>query len=139
ENLERLVIDAFTTGVVLVILGSIRARLAEQARVEVALRAEAETERARVSAMMESVTDGFFSVDASWRYRFVNGRAERIVDRKREELLGTTIWEAFPTMRGSIWERELRRAVKTREPVHFEAFYPPLDSWFETHAYPASD
>lgn len=138
-NLERLVVDALSSGLVLIILGGIRGRLNEHMRREADLRAAVQTDHARLSAILESIGDGFFSVDTTWRYAYVNARAEALVGKGRDELLGTTIWEAFPQLRGSVWDREFRRALATQEPVHFEGFYAPLESWFETHAYPSAD
>jgi PAS domain S-box-containing protein len=49
------------------------------------------------------------------------------------------VWEAFPPLVGSTWDREYRRAVRQQVPVEFEEFYPPLATWFETRAYPSKD
>lgn len=139
ENVERLAIDVLSSVVVLAVLGGIKARLDEQTTLMASLRAAAETERTRLRGILESITDGFFSVDRQWRYTYVNTQAERIVGKPRGELLGVAMWDAFPPLKGSVWDREFHRAFETGAPVHFEAFYPPLDTWFETHAYPSEE
>ena len=38
----------------------------------------------RLASILEGISDGFFSVDREWRFTYVNGRAERIVDALRK-------------------------------------------------------
>jgi PAS domain S-box-containing protein len=103
------------------------------------VRKQAEPEHDRIVGILESITDGFFALDRRWRYTYVNQQAEQLVGRRREELLGKVVWDAFPALIGSIWEREYYRAVGQQVSVHFEEFYSPLNTWFETHAYPSDD
>jgi PAS domain S-box-containing protein len=99
----------------------------------------AQAGRARVTGILESISDGFFAVDREWRYVYVNAQAERLVGRTRDQLLGVPIWEAFPPLAGSRWDVEYQTARRTGRAVHFEEYYGPLDTWFETHAYPSPD
>jgi signal transduction histidine kinase len=49
------------------------------------------------------------------------------------------VWDVYPDIVGTKFEREMRRAAETRTPVAFEAFYPEVGSWAELHCYPLSD
>lgn len=89
--------------------------------------------------ILESITAAFFALDREWRFTYINAEAERLLSRTREELLGRNVWEEFPAAIGSTFKHEYRRAVDTQAAVAFEAFYPPLDTWFEARAYPSSD
>jgi PAS domain S-box-containing protein len=102
----------------------------EAARRERTLRAEAE-------ALLEGMTDGFVAVDAGWRFTYVNARAEAIYRRPRAELLGRTLWDAFPEVAGSAFEPVFRRAMADRRPAVVEAPYDPLGGWFEVNVDPA--
>lgn len=93
----------------------------------------------RVTTILESITDAFFAVDRDWRFTYVNREAERLLQRPREQLLGLSLWEEFTPAVGSPFEREYNRAVAEQATVHFEAFYPPFDSWYEVSAYPTHD
>ena len=56
------------------------------------------------------------------------------------EFLGKTVWEEWPATRGTLIEREYRRAVAEGVPVQFEFQYPgPRHVWVEIHAYPSED
>ena len=93
----------------------------------------------RLVTTLESITDAFFTVDRDWRFTYWNAEAERKIGRKREELLGRTLWEAFPDAKGSIFEQQYRQAVADNVAVTFEAHYPPIDRWLEIRVYPSSE
>jgi len=87
--------------------------------------------------ILESITDAFFALDADWRFTYVNAQAERLLARPRTELVGRVVWDEFPDAVGSVFEREYKRAAAARSTASFEAFFPPLGSWFEVRAFPA--
>jgi PAS domain S-box-containing protein len=93
--------------------------------------------RSELDEIFERIDDGFFALDDEWRFTHLNDEAERLLDRSREELLGEDVWEEFPDAAESTFRREYERAMGTQEAVTFEEFYPPLDAWFEAHAYPS--
>ncbi|WP_432491968.1 SpoIIE family protein phosphatase [Kineococcus auxinigenes] len=94
----------------------------------------------RIARVLESMSAAFYSLDRDWRFTYVNAEAERLLGRRREELLGGVLWELFPDTVGADFETEYRRAVRTGEPVSFEAHYPaPLDGWYELRAWPDPD
>src|SRR5690606_22239404 len=88
---------------------------------------------------LESITDGFFLLDPQWRFTFVNQRAEQMLERSAEDLLGTCVWEEFPDAVGSRFESQYRRAMSEGVSVQFEAQYDPLGRWFDVHAYPSQE
>ena len=95
---------------------------------------------ARVARVLETMSAAFFSLDRRWRFDYVNGEAERLLGRSREELRGGSIWELFPAAVGSAFEEHYRGAAAQQEPRVFEAYYPaPLDAWYEVRAYPGPD
>ena len=91
----------------------------------------------RLQETLESITDALFTLDLEWRFTYLNTRAEQVLHRSRDELLGRNVWEEFAPAVGSAFDIEYHRAMKEQEPVVFEQFYPPLNTWFEVHAYPS--
>ncbi|MBD0386278.1 MAG: GAF domain-containing protein [Nostoc sp. C3-bin3] len=106
---------------------------------EQAAYAESESARIRIANLLESITDAFFALDKKWRFTYVNGQAELLLQKKQNELLGQSIWEVFPELTDTTFHREYHRAILEQVSVEFEEFYPPLNSWFQVHAYPAKD
>lgn len=98
-----------------------------------------EEQRNRTTKILESITDAFFALDVNWRFTYLNQQAERLLQRQRTDLLGQVIWEKFPESIGSDFEQQYRRVVANNISVDFESYYPPLESWFCVHAYPAED
>ena len=93
----------------------------------------------RLAAMLERIGEGFIALDRDWMLTYVNAEAERIVQRKRGELLGQSLWQAFPEAVGSVFEAEYRRAVRDGVAVNFEEYFAPLGIWVEVRAYPSEE
>ena len=104
-------------------------------------RAELETRRvtARLSSTLESITDGFYTVDRDWRFTYVNGEAERMFQMQREALIGCVLWEAFPALVSTEFEHTYRRAARERTATTFVARYAPWDTWFRVSVYPSDE
>jgi PAS domain S-box-containing protein len=100
---------------------------------------EAEAARQRTFNILESITDGFFAIDQAWNFVYLNRQSEPLLQRQPEELLGKNLWEEFPESHNTIFEREYRRAIAEQTSVAFEAWYEPLNTWFEVHAYPSKE
>ncbi len=100
---------------------------------------EAETRElaGRLTNALESLTDGFFTIDREWRFTYVNGAAERMFTLPRAELLGQHIWTKFPEARGTVSQEQYERALRDNVVVQFETFYPPLGIWFDARAFPS--
>ncbi|AFZ16190.1 PAS domain S-box protein [Allocoleopsis franciscana] len=107
---------------------------AEQERLQLLHREQAAHNQ--ITKILESITDAFFALDGEWRFTYVNQQAERLLQRKRSELLGQSVWDEFPEAVTSLFYQEYHRAVTEEVSVEFEAFYPPLKTWFSVHAYP---
>ncbi|HEY3276135.1 MAG TPA: PAS domain S-box protein [Syntrophorhabdaceae bacterium] len=91
----------------------------------------------RFRMTLESITDGFVSLDREFRYTYVNEAATRFVGRTRDELLGRRPDEVFPEFPSQAFYRRFMRILEEGKPVHFEEYYgPPLNCWFESHCYP---
>jgi PAS domain S-box-containing protein len=104
---------------------------------EEAARVEAERGQRQMTAILESITDAFFAVDLDWRFTYVNGRAEKLLGRSREVLLGRVLWEVLPHVGDSVLGRGYRKAIQDRTKVELEEFSPGHEKWFHIHAYPS--
>lgn len=100
--------------------------------------AEARTRALEVqlSATMESITDGFYLLDANWNFIYLNATAERMFRQPRAALLGKSVWSVFPDKLGTLTEAEFHQTVQAQRTRHFEVYYPPLGAWFDVHSYP---
>jgi PAS domain S-box-containing protein len=95
--------------------------------------------RERIADTLERIDDAFFAVDDEWRITYFNANAERVLGREAEDILGKSLWAGFPEARDSRFYDQYSRAMETQEPVTFEEYYEPLETWFEVRAYPSAD
>ncbi|MBD1995661.1 PAS domain-containing protein [Leptolyngbya sp. FACHB-541] len=91
----------------------------------------------QVVDLLEGMTDGFFALDRQGRFTFVNRKAEQILQRSSEGLLGKVIWQVLPEMANSTFKREYTKAVDQQTSVSFEEFSHPLGRWIEVRAFPS--
>lgn len=86
---------------------------------------------------LESITDAFVALDPEWRYVYVNGHAERLLNRRREDMLGKVIWEVFPELPGSALEHEFRKTTQDSQPRTFEFYHEVALTWYDIQVYPS--
>jgi signal transduction histidine kinase/PAS domain-containing protein len=115
--------------------------------------AEVETERRLAEnaatftrGIIESITDPFVVHNAEWRFVYINSAAGRqfyrsghASDPNGQSLIGKVLWDAYPDIVGTDFEREMRRAATTRLPAQFEAFYAQTGRWTQLSCYPLHD
>jgi PAS domain S-box-containing protein len=90
--------------------------------------------------LLESMPAAFCSLDAQWRFRYVNAEAERLMGRPRETVVGESLWEAFPRMVGSVLEEAYRSSVATGKPMTVDASCPGArEGCFEVRVWPGPD
>ncbi len=85
----------------------------------------------------DRVTDAFFALDTDFRFTYLNDRAEMLLERSREELLGRVMWDEFPATVETQFPNSFHRAMDEQICVSFEVYHTPLETWFETRAYPS--
>ena len=90
----------------------------------------------RMTSILESMTDAFYTLDENWCFTYLNHQAEQSLQRSRVDLLGKNIWASFPEAVNTIFDTEYHRAATEQCSVAFETFYAPLHGWFEVRAYP---
>ena len=93
----------------------------------------------RASEILESITEGFLLLDRDWRFTYLNREGSRILGAAPEEVLGRTLWEAYPGLEGTEFERHYRSAMEGRQTAAFTAFYAGHQRWYEVHVYPSRD
>lgn len=112
-------------------------------RRELTLRERADSDRARVRRrlieVLESITDGFISLDRAWRFTYVNQRAANMLRRPARRLLGKVLGDQFPEVVDHPFYHVYEKAMTQHVPQTIEAYYPPWDRWFENRVYPTPE
>jgi PAS domain S-box-containing protein len=91
---------------------------------------------ADVEDILASISDGLAAFDNEWRFTYANAAAERMANRKAEDLIGRTIIDAFGPDPNNPF-LEIYRGSKARgEPVAFTAYSGVFARWLEIRGYP---
>lgn len=117
-------------------LASVRAG-AEMERRQI--EAAREAAHRRTLAILESIGDGFFSLDRQWRVTYVNEQGARLMGKSSAELLGKSLWTSFPQAETLPFRQAFERALAEQVSTSVDAFFAPLKAWFQARAYPSSD
>ncbi|MFD1563857.1 PAS domain S-box protein [Haloarchaeobius amylolyticus] len=96
---------------------------------------ELETELERIFGR---ISDAFYAVDDEFRFTHVNEHAEELLEHSEAELLGETLWDVFPDIRGFDEVRDaFHTALETQQSTSYELYYDTLDFWVEANLYPS--
>ncbi|MES2597305.1 MAG: PAS domain S-box protein [Verrucomicrobiota bacterium] len=107
---------------------------------ERALEARLRASEQRARQIVQSITDGFMTLDENWHITYLNPRGAGILEpleKTADKLAGQDFWKEFPEMLGTELEEKLRLAMSQQAPAFFETYYPPLKQWFDIRAYPS--
>jgi len=92
----------------------------------------------KLEDILESISDAFFSLDEDMVVTYFNNAAERILNRKRDDVIGHYLFDVFPEARGSIFEEKYRYAIEKKLFIAFETYFnvPPFVNWYDVRVYP---
>jgi diguanylate cyclase (GGDEF)-like protein/PAS domain S-box-containing protein len=93
----------------------------------------------RLGITLNSITEGFYTLDPEWRFTFLNPHGEHLLGRSSADLLGKSFWREFPGAIDTAFSEQMRAAVATGQQVEFESPYVPTDTWFEVRVYPFAE
>jgi PAS domain S-box-containing protein len=106
----------------------------ERKRAEEQLRQYSE----QIINILDSITDGFFVLDKSFRVTLWNHEAERITSLSSAEMVGNNFWDKFPEMVDTDTHQSFLRSMKKKITVTFEQYNERWDRWLETSVYPSA-
>ncbi|MEO7121325.1 MAG: PAS domain S-box protein, partial [Ginsengibacter sp.] len=89
------------------------------------------------NTILESIGDGFFTVDKNWIITYWNKQAEKMLSVSKNEIIGRRLWEIFGENVDSEFYKNFNKAVAKKKIVLFEDNYLSLNKWYEISAYPS--
>ena len=86
--------------------------------------------------ILESITDGFISVDQNWMITYCNKAAKKTLLISKDKLLGRNLWDANETHQ-IIRHSEMIVSAKEQKMTHsFEDYYKDINKWLLISFYP---
>ncbi|WP_339789355.1 PAS domain S-box protein [uncultured Imperialibacter sp.] len=96
----------------------------------------AEEERKEI---LESITDGFFAVDKTWKVIFWNTSASQMLGvSKAEEIVGQELWAEVPILKKSRFYPQAHHALEKQQPFVAVEEFKARKRWFEISLFPKS-
>jgi PAS domain S-box-containing protein len=90
--------------------------------------------------LLDSINDGFFAVDSEWRLTYLNSQAGSVFRFPADELLGKTLWEAWPEAAGSAFEPVFRLVMHLRQDAQLREIAPgKAETWLDVGVHPFLD
>lgn len=93
----------------------------------------------RLTHIIESITDGFYTLDKNWTVKYWNKEAERLLGRSREDIVGKNLWDVYPEAKVPQLYREYTRAAREKKTVSFEYFSQLNEQWLDVNVYPSEE
>lgn len=95
------------------------------------MHADLQKSHRQAEQILAHLTDGFFTLDASWRFTEVSGQVEHLLNKSRGAIIGRPAGPYFSGHISKGARYKLGEASQTGRPVRFETFYAPLRRWFD--------
>lgn len=93
----------------------------------------------RLAEVLESITDGFFSVDKNWIFTYVNKRAAKVIGHEPKDLIGRNLWEDFPEIAGTHLGSAYRKAMDEEVAQYTEIRGLQTGQWYSISIYPSAE
>ncbi len=93
----------------------------------------------KADEILASIADGFYALDAQWRFVFFNARAEAILKRKRDDVIGRNFFDIFPQVRDTEAHAKYQKVMTTRRRLDFEFISPVVKRWMAFSVYPTRE
>jgi PAS domain S-box-containing protein len=108
---------------------------------DIDIRKRAELELLKVAEeknmILESIGDGFFTLDVNWMITYWNKEAENTLKKKREEVIGRNIWDLYHEAVGSPSYLNMLEAAQESRVQNYEWFLESLNCWLDVTVYPS--
>lgn len=95
--------------------------------------------RSEMESILTSIHDAVYALDVDWRFTFLNPQAEKVLERKAEDLIGRKVWDEFPETVDTVLFEQYHQARASNVDVDFRFHYPPLGRWFDVRAFPQKE
>ena len=93
----------------------------------------------RMRKLYGGITDAIYVLNEDWEFTHLNDRAEEILQRSEEELIGEDVWEEYPEAVDTVFQEKYEKAMNQRETVEFDTHSPSRDGWIRVRAIPIDD
>jgi PAS domain S-box-containing protein len=88
----------------------------------------------RISNIIESMSDGFFTINCKGFVTYINSQAAKVLQKKPEKIIGKYFEKVLPELYEG-YHHYYEHAIQKQAPVKYEIYY--NRRWFEVRIYPS--
>ena len=103
------------------------------------LEAERNDYLARLEDTLNSISDGFFTIDRNWNIGMVNNMHEVISGYKKKDIVGKNFLTLWPNAASSAFYTNIDKALSDHIVVRFEEYSTTLEKWLRMACFPTKD
>jgi PAS domain S-box-containing protein len=92
-----------------------------------------------LTTTLDRLDDPFFMLDKEWRFTYLNRRSLNASGQPQEALIGKRIWDVYPQLRGTVYEKNCRLAMRKQTAIHFESQSLTTSAIYEVSVYPSPE
>ena len=92
---------------------------------------DAQKARSEKNQLLETIPGGFFALNKDWNITLFNQKAEELLNKKRENVIGKNFWSVFPGVRSLKLLQAYKKAVQENKPVSEKEYFELFNKWFE--------
>lgn len=92
----------------------------------------------QINEYLNSITDGFFTLNRNWEFQRVNTVFEGIAGKPKNELIGTRFWDSFKENTEDPYAKAMKQAMEQNKTVRFEQRWPP-NLYYSVAVFPSSE
>ena len=87
--------------------------------------------------VLDSITDGFFTVDNNWIVKRWNSGVEKITGISKAAITGNNFWDFYKSSNKKAAYSKYKKAFQNKTAIQFEEYYGPENAWLEVNIYPS--
>ncbi len=106
---------------------------------QVEARIELQAAKDKAEEILSSIADGFYALDADWRFVYFNARAEDLLKKSRADVAGRRFFDVFPEVADTEVHANYKRVMAERRPLDFEVVSPLLKRFTMFSVYPTRE
>ncbi|WP_027001918.1 PAS domain S-box protein [Hugenholtzia roseola] len=89
----------------------------------------------RIDSLLRAMQEGFYVLDADWKFRKVNHQFEVMASLKAKQVLGKTFLEVFDYPAAQEFFDKIQQARHKEKSLHLEQYFETENTWVELNVY----
>ncbi|WP_167568905.1 PAS domain S-box protein [Brevibacillus migulae] len=88
---------------------------------------------------MDHLPEAFMVLGERFQIMYANEAAAHMMSCKKEDLVGTCLWDRYPEAFRSIYGEQYQKVIDGQESVRFQVYNQRFEHWYDVLAYPCGE